>query len=61
MSRTFWEYKSQQETTKQLKPAPTDRLYSRGYEISEQHEREGYTSAIIGHFTKGHTRQTIQH
>ena len=43
-----------------IEPATTDRLYHEGCEISEQHERERYTSFIIGHSTEGHTRQTIQ-
>ena len=42
-----------------IEPAATDILYPEGHENSEQHERERYTSFIIDHSTKGHTRQTI--
>ena len=40
--------------------ATTNQLHPEGHEISEQHKRERYTSFIIGHSAKGHTRQTIQ-
>ena len=60
-SRTFgnssYERKRQ---NNHIEPAATNQLYPEGHEISEQHKRERYTSFIIGHSTKGHTRQTIQ-